>query len=94
VRIIAEGAAVAAHLDAKRADLVIARGVEQSGHNDQYGSDEVHRRSPRFSSCDPARIFFDRAIDTSGKSGAYAHHAKAVRPAAREIGSGPFAFRH
>ena len=46
VRIVAECAAIATHLDAKRPNLMIARGVEQPRQHDQHGGGEIHLISP------------------------------------------------
>src|SRR5580693_7200511 len=45
-RIVAEGAAIAAHLDAERSNLVIARGIEQARQDGQCGGGEIHLVSP------------------------------------------------
>src|SRR5882672_9935808 len=44
VRTVAERAAIFAHLDAERADFMIARGIEQSVQGNQSCGDIVHRR--------------------------------------------------
>ena len=71
VRIVAECVAIAAHLDAERSDLMIARGIEQARQYDQDGGDEIHRISPGLTlvidhavQC-PARISLDCPIETS-----------------------------
>src|SRR5437588_10627458 len=46
VRIVAECAAIAAHLDAERSNLMIARGVKQPRQYGQHGCGEIHPISP------------------------------------------------
>lgn len=46
VRAFAEDAAIAAHVGAIRAELVLTRGIEQSGQDNQNSGDHIHRRSP------------------------------------------------
>jgi hypothetical protein len=95
-RVVAEGTAIAAHLNAERSNLVIARGIEQARQDGQYGGGEIHLVSPgpppvidHAAQC-PAGISSrilrvpDRNIsrvDTSGKSGAHRHHRKNYKPA-------------
>jgi hypothetical protein len=95
-RIVAERAPIAAHLDAERPNLVIARGIKQARQDGQYGGGEIHLVSPGLprvtdhaAQC-PAGIslkilrVLDRNIarvDMSGKSGAHRHHRKNYKPA-------------
>src|SRR5581483_10023471 len=46
MRIVAERAAITAHVGTERADLVIARGIEQAGEHGERCGDEIHRQSP------------------------------------------------
>jgi hypothetical protein len=89
MRIIAERAAVAAHLDTERADLVIARRVEQPGQNDQYTKYIVDLVALGFRADLSIALLTRRA-----NQGHTDIVAKALRPAAHENGSGLFAFRH
>ncbi len=43
-RVVAERAAIAAHVRAELAELVMARGIEQSRQPQQCGGDVIHRR--------------------------------------------------
>src|SRR5258708_28524536 len=45
-RAVAEHAAIAADVGPEGADLVLARGIEQPGQDNQNTGDHIHRRSP------------------------------------------------
>src|SRR6185295_9574230 len=45
-RIVAERAAVLAHCDTERADLVTVCRIEQARKNREHGSNEIHRTPP------------------------------------------------
>src|ERR1700741_1014681 len=48
MRMIAERTAVAAHISTQRANLVIARGIEKAGEDEEHRGSKVHHRlSPR-----------------------------------------------
>jgi hypothetical protein len=86
VRALAKQAAISAHLDADRADLVIARGIEQPCQDDQNSGDKVHRRSPRHPIVD-----CDRKIHAClvGQISAIFLSSKVLQPAP-QTGSGLF----